>query len=496
MSDALHAVAEAFRASLLRSGALSMFRIDGLDRTGVPVVQANLSQARQPVTTGHGYGLTPVEAEVGALGELCEEVHCANWLSQAPVRIASYAQLAAESVPQGVVDPLTLCLPAGCAYTPETTLHWVTVWRWPERTPVLVPRDWIAAHAHDVAESPDLITPITNGLGAGLDLEHAIAHGVMELLQRDGNVLGYRALDQGHVLALDRGIEPETRALLERLRGLGIDVTAKLAATEFGCANLYVVGDDRGMPVLPIQITACGEAAHPDKHRALRKALLEFCGSRARKVATHGDASLCRQVMPQAHVDRELACARPELEEARALDAMAEWLDQDADTLRLRLDGRVFAERRSTRFSDLPDAGEAATGSSAQRLRGLARALSEADMHILFADCSPPDSPVAAVKVVVPGLESETMSYHRIGWRGVARLRERSDPLLLAAPRPGAGRVRLRPQDEARCGGPAWFDAERADRIVQPLYPLYREPGCFSAQLHRQRRRTSAKAPA
>ncbi len=42
------------------------------------------------------------------------------------------------------------------------------------------------------------------------------------------------------------------------------------------------------------------------------------------------------------------------------------------------------------------------------------------------------------------------MSYHRIGWRGVRRLRERADPLLLDSPREGAKRVLLRPEDEAR----------------------------------------------
>jgi len=103
-------------------------------------------------------------------------------------------------------------------------------------------------------------------------------------------------------------------------------------------------------------------------------------------------------------------------------------------------------------------------------------------------DCSPPGSAVKVVKTIVPGLESETMSYHRIGWRGVRRLRARHDPLLLDAPRDGAGRVRLRPEDEARAGGPAWFDARLADQLVGKLYPLYRESGPFSAQLHRQRR--------
>ncbi len=50
----------------------------------------------------------------------------------------------------------------------------------------------------------------------------------------------------------------------------------------------------------------------------------------------------------------------------------------------------------------------------------------------------------------------------------------------------------MRPEDEARAGGPAWFDATLAARLVGPLYPLYREPGCFAAQLRRRDRRQVA----
>jgi ribosomal protein S12 methylthiotransferase accessory factor len=99
---------------------------------------------------------------------------------------------------------------------------------------------------------------------------------------------------------------------------------------------------------------------------------------------------------------------------------------------------------------------------------------------------------VKVVKTIVPGLESETMSYRRIGWRGVRRLRNRADPLLLDAPREGALRVRLRPEDEARAGGPAWFDAALADQMVAGLYALYRESGPFAAQLLLEKQRGAA----
>ncbi|MBV9656016.1 MAG: YcaO-like family protein [Acetobacteraceae bacterium] len=487
----LREVADAFRASLPKRGDVLTFRIDALDRTGIPVVQASLLLSSEPATIGYGYGFSEVEAEVGALGELCEEVHVGEWMHIAPRVVASYAELRRARGERGVADPLTLCLPAGSPYAPDMPLPWVEARRFPSDETVMVPREWVAAYPYQLREAARLIMPITNGLGAGFDYPHAIAHGLMELLQRDGNAVAYRALDQGVAVDMDTATEPEVAALLGKLQSLGIAVTVKLAAADFGIANLYVVGDDPKASV-PVQITACGEAAHPDRARSLRKALLEFCGSRARKAATHGPIDTVRRVMPRDMVERQLAVAMTEEEENRALEAMAEWVAQDAAELRRRLAGSVFANRTHVAFSALPDADPGAVTGSEDRLHWLAGRLHAAALDILWVDCSPPGSQVKVVKTIVPGLESETMSYGRIGWRGVRRLRERCDPLLLDAPREGAQRVRLRPADEERAGGPAWFDARLADHLVAGLYPLYRESGPFSAQLLLQRRRGAA----
>ena len=489
----LQAVADAFRATMPADSEVTYFRIDGLDRIGIPVVQANLILTGEPATTGYGYGFTDVEARVGALGELCEEVHVGKWLSHAPRVVASHAELARTRGERAVVDPLTLCLSAGSPYTPDMPLTWVEARRWPSDEAVLVPREWVAAYPYQLrGEQAKLITPITNGLGAGFDLPHAIAHGLMELLQRDGNVVTYRALDQGVAIELDTELEPAVAGLLSELRSSGIEVKVKLACTDFGLTNLYVVGDDTGHPHAPIQITSCGEASHPDRARALRKALLEFCGSRSRKAATHGPIDEVRNVMAPEYVDKQISVAVIEEEENRALEAMAEWVAQDAAELRCRLAPTVFSERSRVPFSSLPDTGPGPVADSEARLRLLTERLTAEGLEVIWVDVSPPDSPVKVVKTIVPGLEAETMSYHRIGWRGVRRLRDRNDPLLLDGPHEGAKRVPLRSEDEARCGGPAWLDAALVDSMVGHVYPLYRESGPFSAQLLLAQRRGAA----
>ena len=476
-------IAAAFRASLPADIGVSVFPIDGLDRLGIPVVQAAAIAPSGLSTIGYGFGASHEVAEIGAIGELCEEIHAGLHVARAGAVVASHAELGARAV-----DPRTLCLPAGSDYSTGLPLPWLPARRWPSGEPVLVPREWVAAYDTQLPDAPRLITPITNGLGAGLDLPHAIAHGLLELIQRDGNVLSYRALDRGVVVELDAAVPPDVRALVERLHAEGIGLTVKLAATDFGMANLYAVGDDRGTPTVPIQVTACGEAPHPDRDQAIRKAVLEFVGSRARKAATHGPLAALGRVFPPAYYQRQLAAARLEAadEEPRAVTAMAEWIGADAAMLRTRLAG-VFAEDTRVRFADLPTVPTAAAAASRGRLDLLVARLAVEGLEVLWVDCSPPDSPVAVVRVIVPGLECETMSYHRIGWRGVRRLRARGDRLVLDAARPGARRVVLRARDEERAGGPAWFDAALADRIVGGLYPLYREPGPFTAQLARQR---------
>ena len=487
MAQTLEHVAAAFRATLPPDRPQSAFRIDHLDRVGVPLVQANVSLGAEPATSGHGYGFSEIEAAVGAWGELCEELHCYSWVQRNPGVEANYAELRRAHGQRGVVDPMTLCLPAGSPYDDDMTLTWVEGRRWGSEEPVWMPREWVAAYPYHLKQPAKLIVPITNGLGAGFDRAHAIAHGVMELLQRDGNVVTYRALDQGVVVDVDTDEGAEVMGLLARLRELGIAVQVKLACTDFGLSNLYVVGDDHGAPAVPIQVTACGEASHPDRSRALRKALLEFVGSRARKAATHGPLDLLRAALPAEYFDAELANAMTG-DETRSLQAMAEWLPLPAEELRRRLSGSVFSERRRVALSSLPTVPPESVATGADRLALLAQRLAAEGLDILYVDCSPPDGAISVVKTVVPGLESETMSYHRIGWRGVRRLRERGDPLVRPAAGAGLERVRLRPADEQRAGGPAWFDMALAAKMVEALYPLYRESSVLSAQLYLQRR--------
>src|SRR5215210_5037722 len=64
--------------------------------------------------------------------------------------------------------------------------------------------------------------------------------------------------------------------------------------------NLYVVGYDRNPEDAPhpLALSACGEAAHPNREIALHKALLEYVAARARKLFNHAPLEMIESVAP------------------------------------------------------------------------------------------------------------------------------------------------------------------------------------------------------
>ena len=100
-----------------------------------------------------------------------------------------------------------------------------------------------------------LVTPVTNGLGAGQSLAWAVGHGLLELLQRDGNGLRFRALDPGDVLDVGEGqlTDPVSLRALEAFATAGVVVTVKLASVDLGVVNAYAVGaEPPGGPEPPL----------------------------------------------------------------------------------------------------------------------------------------------------------------------------------------------------------------------------------------------------
>ena len=482
-----HPAIGAYRRAL-PEGEVLAYPLDPLDRLGLPVWSAELFAARGSMHHGVGFGPSDERAAIGAFGELSETLFAGDAVKRLEPRRASYRDLLREVGPEGIVDPLEVCLPAGSDYTPDKPLRWVGARRWSTDEPVLVPLELVAASPVDV--EPDggwLVPPVTNGLGAGPTLDHAFAHGLLELVQRDGNSATYRALDLGAGVRLDAVRDPATRALLDTLDRAGIDVTVKLASTDFGITNLYAVGAERDPDETPhpLALTACGEAADPDREKALKKAVMEYVAGRSRKPFDNGPISRMASVAPGSYVGRAIRAATPAHEEERGLREAVGWLGMGAREMRDLLEDPVYAVRSRVDFSSLPEPPTGVVeGSGAD---GVVGRLREGGLDPLYVDLSPAGGEVWVVRAIVPGLEVETASYGRIGARNLRRmlLRDDGDDGLVGthAPPDGARRILLGEERREEFGPEPWLDVGALDRRVGPLYPLYREPSRHVAAL-------------
>ena len=483
MNDSLDDVLGRLRAGCPGVEAAE-FAITPLDVTGVPVWSVTQWQADGEMINGIGYGPTDARARVGAWAELLEQAGSHDAARRWPKRRATYDELVAAG--ENALDPRALRLPAGTEYAHDRPCVWVEAKTYDadkppaEHEPIWVILEAAATHGYDLV-GPDggdfpgdpLFQPISNGSGAGDTMARALSHALLELVQRDGNSANYRAVDRGTRVDLDDVRHEPTRELLDKLDQCGIEVVAKLADTNLGMTNLYVVGHEREPEKVahPIMLSACGEAAHPDREAALHKATLEFCASRARKFFTHGPIDRMEHLFPPGYLEKFRA-SPASVEESRSFEDVRKLVNMTAGEVMGLLADNVFRVEETVKFSDLPTVPPASVADVPDLLAETVRRFSAEGLPIHWLDCTPGGAAgVAACKAIVPAMEVETMTYHRVGRRNIDRLARRGFGFVgYGDPPTGADRVLL-PDDT-----PAWMDRAKLDAQVGDLYCLYREP--------------------
>ena len=478
-TDNLEEVANTYRAALPSENRYE-FSITPLDRLGEPVSVFCLWGQDNTFDNGIGYGTSEIGSQVSALGEAAEGYYASRTLKKMERRRGSFRQMQAGGV--DVVDPVSLCLDAGCGYTNELELTWIRGYRYPSRRSVWVPLEAVAIAGSDIgpqdADRPLLMKPITNGLGAGLSIEQALSHGILELIQRDGDSVTFRAMDTGVAVELDSVQDKETLALLDHLEREDIGIIVKVASTDLGIPVLYVVGADRDIerPSSALMLSACGEAAHPDREKALGKALREYVAARARKRFMHGSFQELASVAPEPFVRRAMQ-AKPYGDDPRAVESILEWIGMPRRDFYHLIRDPVLTVRSQVLFSSLPTCKTEEIVDPAALLDLLHKKLSAQNLEIIYFPFTSEDAPVQSVKAIVPGLEVETMSYGRIGMRNVQRLQQQgADFVSVGSPSDGLLPIYLSSRDEMKLGGKAWLHPDKLDKAVGKLYGLYREP--------------------
>jgi YcaO-like protein with predicted kinase domain len=321
------------------------------------------------LTVLNGKGWTAEESRLGALMELLER----HWSARPAVawRLARPSELVEELfVPPGAVP-----LPYGLRDPGDAPLAWVpgtSFWG----AEVLVP-------AHDVccpfvppagAANPPIWRRA--GLAAGGHPTEAVFHGLLELLERDAVAVAELAQGGTRVDLATSG-SPWIGRLLPRLASHGIGLEVRQLPTIGGATTYLASLEERrpGLPERPIR----GHAAHLDPYLALERAVLEALQARAMILAG----------VPEEEVE----AAAPRRESTRRLEPAAETVPAPAAPLPLPADlaAVVLACERALRR--------------------------EGFQPLVVVELTPPGSPVAVVRVVLPGCSDVSHGAVRLGRR-------------------------------------------------------------------------------
>jgi YcaO-like protein with predicted kinase domain len=352
--------------------------VTGLDRIGIPVWQAIRPNGRG-LSVAQGKGLTPALAMASAAMESFESHH-AEFIDQ-PCRIESYDQLCLESDEDEVVDPRRLPLSRHSVWSGGLPIPWIRAHDVVSDEPAWAPFELVHANSTlpRVPGSGSFVCS-TNGLASGNTLAEAVLHGLCELVERDAHAL-WRIDDKnetGDRVDLATVVDPGCVGLLTQYDDAGIDVAVWDMTSDIGVPAYRAIIVDReavkGLDPVP---SAYGAGCHVDPSVALLRTLTEAAQSRLTAIAGSRD-DLTRARYDEFQGDEALDDNRRIADLPSSVDA----------TRHTSLAGPTIEEDIEAVLARL-------------RMVGLNR--------VFMVDLSRPGWPMAAARVIVPGLEGTSV---------------------------------------------------------------------------------------
>ncbi len=359
------------RPHLPALGITRLANVTGLDTLGIPTVMVVRPEARS-FAISQGRGFTPDAARISGILDAVEAWHAER--IEAPLRLASAAELG-RNQPLAEVARLP-----GSAPAPDDRLLWIEGRELRNGQLRWLPLETVQL---DLRQPPPegsgrfLASP--GGLAAGARLDEAIAHGLYELIERDGTTL---FLGLPGLLQWQRRIDLATvqddtcRTLLQAYRDAEVDVAVWDTSSDLGVASFLCLALDRVHdPARPVG-SARGAGCHPSRSVALARALCEAAQRRLTRLLGIRDELHPRQPAAPATAESH----------ARSQALLQETRPPPRD------------------FREIPSRGFL---TATQALRWTAEVLGEHDLpEVIVVDLSRRELPVQVVRVVVPGLEA------------------------------------------------------------------------------------------
>jgi ribosomal protein S12 methylthiotransferase accessory factor len=296
-----------------------------------------------------GKGLSPGQALASACVELLER-HCAAPRRDDAVRQAPYARVAGEAV-----DPRRFVLAATTAYDPAAKIDWIWGYSLTRGVPVLVPANLVFYPYVPRRGSQVIAWTDSNGLAGGNNLEEAVLHGLLEVIERDAVMISeYNRLPPPVIAS--RGLPETCRPVLDLLEKAGYR------------SSFMAVPTDLPFPVVAAFIT-------------------------------RGKDSRDRSIAFGSHIGRAQALERALTEAIQVLPPSANhagWLRSGS------------SERCACRAPKKIAFGQLANHRTNDLKTGIARcvsALRGVGSEVIVVDLSLPDIPFPAVRVLATGLQ-------------------------------------------------------------------------------------------
>ncbi len=291
--------------------------ITGLDRIGIPVMQAvrpfSLSNA-----VSQGKGADPTAAAISAILESAESCF-AERVGNFEIEITSAD---ATGIPDGRFDKHLL--PDAPTEWRSKDTAWVSAIDLVTNTRQPVPFELVhTAYVVPPLSHTGLFAATTTGLAAALNEDDAVTHGILECIERDAIARAHRVHGFFHRSRIDAGTisDPAVQELLDMLAGHGLLVGLWLAPSPVGVPVIWchlMEGDTEEASSLPFP--AEGSAAAFDVAAAIVHAIYEAAQSRLSAISGARD-DITRASYPKYPDRAQIAAHRRLLAEGpRPLD--------------------------------------------------------------------------------------------------------------------------------------------------------------------------------
>ncbi|MFD8783237.1 TOMM precursor leader peptide-binding protein [Kitasatospora sp. NPDC059599] len=274
--------AEQLRAELHDERFGPVRRLFRTEDSAFALTTAWVTDGRAVDDGGYGRAVDFRASERVALFEAVERYAGMRPLGRRTVLRASYADLAGDSDPGTVLDPVRLGLPDAdhpghpaattVRYTPDLVLDWVHGWSLTHRRPVAVP-EHVAYWDLPDRDRPRVVYESSNGCGLGNSPQEAALYGLFEVAERDAFLMAWYARTPLPGIAVPTD-DPQVADLAARARLLGYRLTLLDATNDLGIpAVIALCRHEGGHPDAPRTLLAAG--AHHDPLTAIRSAVAE-----------------------------------------------------------------------------------------------------------------------------------------------------------------------------------------------------------------------------